>query len=469
MAKHKLLIRCFSVCFCFLLFSLIVVPVFANAETDSSLPSMAEANAVLLYHIERNTVVCSKNEATHVGAGSTVKIMAGLLFCETLADRQSETVMITEELLQAVPTSSGYALKIEEGDRLTVRQLLFAAICGGYNDAFYLLSAYTDGSTEAFLQRMNERAQMLGAMQTGYTDLTGISTGSYTTASDLVRIALEAYQNALYMELCNTDAFYISSEKISKMIYNRNALISTQGGAVTKYYNAYCNGMSAGSTSTDGNCVVTVAKHGNETYLCIVLGGQELSGTEYGYKITNRLIDWVYATYAYMEVISPNTEICNLPITVSDMTTELAVRTAESYSAYLPRGAEVGKDVTFSIRLTSTSLEAPVAEGTFVGYVAIVYNGQILKTLSLYTVGSAERSTIISSLKVIQSWTERRAVRAGAVFFVLSVSAWLIIEYVLSRRRHHRWDKYFSNKVEMQDTFLHSRQKNVRPQSKTKR
>ncbi len=456
MAKNKVSKGIFLFCLCFLTCCMNFFPVLASAETASALPSMTEANAVLLYHIERNTPVCSKNESAHVGAGSTVKIMAGLLLCEKLAERQSESVTITTELLQSVPTSSGYSLKIEADDVLTVRQLLFAAVCGGYNDAFYLLCAYTNGSVESFLQEMNTRAQTLGASQTGFTDVTGIQTGSYTTASDLATIALEAYLNTLYMELCNTESFYISSEKISKTIYNRNALISTQGGTVTKYYNAYCNGMSAGSTSADGNCVVTIAKHGNETYLCIVLGGQEISGTEYGYKITNRLIDWVYATYSYVEVISPDTEICNLPITVSDMTTELAVRTAESYSAYLPRGAEVGKDVTFSIRLTSASLEAPVADGTFVGYVAIVYNGQILKTLNLYTVGSAERSTIISSLKVIQNWTEHRSVRAGFVFFLLSVSAWLIVETILSRRRHHRWDKYFSDKVEMQNTLLQS-------------
>ena len=118
--------------------------------------------------------------------------------------------------------------------------------------------------------------------------------------------------------------------------------------------------MSAGSTSADGNCVVTVAKHGNESYLCIVLGGLEIDGVEFGYRIANRLIDWVYETYSYVEVITPEVTVCTVPVTVSDFTTEIAVRVKESFYAYLPQNAELGKDVTYSIRLNQEALEAPV-------------------------------------------------------------------------------------------------------------
>jgi len=427
---------------------------YAALADEIALPSLNEAAAAYLYHIESESLICSKEENTNLGAGSTVKVMAGLLFCEALANRQNERVVITAELLEAVPPASGYSLKIEQDDVLTVRQLLLAAICGSYNDAIYLLGAYLYGSVEECIEQMNLRAAEIGTKQTMFSDLTGINSGSRTTAADLAKIARVACENELYMELCNAKSFYLSTEKISKNIYNRNALISTQGGAVTKYYNVYCNGMSAGSTAADGNCVVTVAKHDKETYLCIVLGGKEIEGDEYGYRITNRLIDWVYATYSYVEVITPEIDICTIPVTVSDFTTELRVRTKASFSAYLPKNVELGTDVTYSIRLNSETLEAPVDEDSFVGYVAIIYQSKVLETLELYTVERAERSSIASGLKWIQSLTENRAVIAGSLFFILSVIAWLITEYVLARRRRHKWDKYFSDKMEISETFL---------------
>lgn len=440
----------FLLCILLLFFSISFIAV----ADEIPLPSLKEASAVYLYHLESEALICSKDEQINIGSGSTVKIMAGLLFCEQLSKRQNERVTITAELLEAVPTVSGYSLKIEQDDIFTVRQLLLAAICGSYNDAFYLLGVYLYGSVDQCIEQMNLRASEIGAQQTTFSDLTGIHNGSRTTASDLAKIARIAWQNELYMELCNAKSFYLSTEKISKNIYNRNALISTQGGALTKYYNEYCNGMSAGSTSADGNCVVTVAKHNKETYLCVVLGGQEIDGDEYGYRITNRLIDWVYASYTYIEVITPEVDVCTIPVTVSDFTTEVKVRTKESFSAYLPKSAEIGKDVTFSIRLNNESLEAPVAEDSLVGYVAIVYQNKILKTLALYTTESAERSSIASGLKWIQSLTENRAMRAGFLFFIIALFAWLITEYILIRRRRHKWDKYFSDKMEISETFL---------------
>lgn len=464
---QKTIFRTVAFLLCVLLL-LMTLPCVIFAE-DANLPSLKEASAAYLYHIESESLVCSKEENTNLGAGSTVKVMAGLLFCEQLVDRQNERVTVTAELLESVPAvvKHSHSLEIEKDDVLTVRQLLFSAICGSYNDAIYLLGTYLYGSTEQCLEQMNLRAAKIGAHGTTFIDLTGINPGSRTTAADLAKIARVAWQNELYMEICNAKSFYLSTEKISKTVYNRNALISNQGGAISKYYNEYCNGMSAGSTSADGNCVVTVAKHGKETYLCIVLGGQEIGGDEYGYRIANRMIKWVYATYSYVEVITPEIDVCTVPVTVSDFTTELRVRTQKAFSAYLPKGVEIGKDVTYSIRLNSESLEAPVEENSFVGYVAIVYQNKVLETLELYTVESAERSSIASGLKWIQSLTEDRAVRAGFIFFIFAVAAWLITEYVLSRRRRHKWDKYFSDKMEISETFL-TKDRSPRDKSKYK-
>ncbi len=438
-------IVCFLLVFVFL-FALLPFTVFASTPAS---PSMDEASAVWFSHIESDLLICSKNENANVGAGSSVKVLSGLLFCELLHKRRSEEIYISDELLDFVPSSSGRSLHIEEGDLITVEQLLYAAVCGSYNDAFYLLAAYAMGSVEAFLELMNARALELGATQTTFSDITGILDGSRTTASDMAKIAFTAYQNELYMSACTTVSFPFSSIKLNKTIYNRNALVCQY--ETQKYYNKYCLGMSAGTTSKDGNCVVTVSERNGERYLCVVLGAQETNDVEYGYRIANRLIDWVYATYSYHEVISPNTQICTLPVTVSDMTSEVAVYVKESLYAYLPADVTLGEDVTYSIRLTQTELEAPVQKDQFVGYVAVIYEGRVLGTVSLYTAEGAERSSIISSLKLIESWSKSRSVRAGAIFFVLALASYLSVEYVLYKRRRNKWNRYFSNKVELPD------------------
>ena len=430
-----------------LLFSSLL-PLSVYAAEDNT-PSMKEASAAYLYHVERMRAVLSKDEGKSVGAGSTVKIMAGLLLCEALENRQNETVEITADMMLEVPASPGYSLRLAAGDSLTVRQLLYASICASYNDAFYLLGAYAFGSTADFLDRMNQRARALSLEKTAYTDVTGINPGSVTCAAELAEVAIEAYETPFYMQICSTDSFRLTTDRFNMVIYNRNALVSTQGGSNTKYYNADCQGLSAGSTPTDGNCVVTAAKHENETYLCIVLGGKETETEEYGYRIANRLLDWVYKTYSYVKVISEDEDICTIPVTVSDRVSEIPVRTKESFSAYLASTVDVSKEVAYSIRLTEQSLEAPVKEDTFVGYVAVLYDGQVLTTLPLYTTQGAERSAFMGAIQDMQDFILQRSVLAALIFFAVALIAWITLEVMISRRRRRKWDKYFSKTIQL--------------------
>ena len=422
---------------------------FSTLAAESNLPSMGEAASVYLKHLESGRVVCSKDETYLLGAGSTVKMMAGLLLCERFEAYSQQSVVITQELYDAVPRLHGRSLKLTVGEETTIDHLLFAAICGSYNDAFYVLAAFAAGSVDAFIDEMNSRATIMGLKNTVFEDVTGIVDGSRTTAEEIAKIALAAYQNPYYMAICNTVSFeYFSSAK-SQNVYNNNKLVCVYQDQ--KYYNKKCIGMSAGSTTRDGNCVVTIAKQNDQTYVCVVMGGKEMDGIEFGYRIANRVVDWVFASYTYMQVLAPNTKICTINVATSDTASTLDVIAKDSLHAYLPKGLEFGKDITYSIRLTETELEAPVKKDQFVGYVAVLYNGQVLGTAPLYTAGEASRSSIGSGLGAIRSWLENRAVIAGIAFFVLGVTAYVVIAYILQRRRHSRWDRYFSDKVELPD------------------
>ncbi|MBE6698694.1 MAG: D-alanyl-D-alanine carboxypeptidase [Ruminococcaceae bacterium] len=422
---------------------------FSSSAAEITPPSTEEATAVYLKHLESDLLVCSKSENFVLGAGSTVKIMSGLLFCERLSTHTQESIAITEELYAAVPKNHGRSLKLVVGEVVTIEQLLWAAICGSYNDAFYVLATLTSGSLEAFKEEMNARATDMGLVNTVFEDVTGIIDGSRTTAAEMAQIALFAYQNPYYMAICSERSFYFSSTEKSQTLYNNNKLVSPDQDQ--KYYNKKCFGMNAGSTTRDGNCVVTIAKQNDQTYVCVVMGGKEIDGIEFGYRVANRVVDWVFNAYTYMQILTPDTKICSLDVTVSDTASSVDVIVKDELYAYLPKGLEIGKDIIYSIRLTETELEAPVEKDQFVGYVAVLYDGNVLGSASLYTAGEASRSPIGSGLGAIRSWLENRAVIAGIVFFVVGTAAYIIVEYILQRKRHNRWNRYFSNKVELPD------------------
>ena len=443
----KALLR--TVCLLISLLLLLCTLPFSTSAAEITPPSVEEVTAVYLKNLESDLLVYSKSERFVLGAGSTVKIMSGLLLCEKLSSYSQETIEITESLFAAIPKTHGRSLKLTLGEVVTIEQLLWAAVCGSYNDAYYVLASLASGSVENFIAEMNARATAMRLSNTVFEDVTGIVDGSRTTAEEMAQIALVAYQNPFYMALCSERSFDFYSSKKSQTLYNNNKLVSPDYDQ--KYYNSKCIGMSAGSTTRDGNCVVTFAKKDDQTYVCVVMGGKEVDGIEFGYRIANRLVDWVFSAYSYTQILFPDTKICTLDVTVSDTATSVDVVVKDSLFAYLPKGLDLGTDITYSIRLTETELEAPVKKDQFVGYVAVLYDGRVLGTAPLYTAGEASRSSIGNGLSAIRSWLENRAVVAAIIFFVIGVSAYIIVEYVLQRRRHNRWDRYFSDKVELPD------------------
>ena len=440
--KTRTPIRALSLALC-LLFFVSALPLFASADSNVAAPPAADAaSAVYFYHIEGDNAIVTKNETTLLPAGSTVKLLSGLILCEEFSDRRGDTVVLTNEMLGG--SNSG---PLTVGRTVTIGEILYAAVCGSYNNAYQaLVYLLTDGNSDAFLVKMNARAKELGATHSSFYDPIGTMDKSYTTAFELAQIAKAAYQNELYMQLCGTEYSYLPS--LATTIYNRNELV--HANKTNKHHLDKCNGMTAGTTTAGGDCVVASATNGRESYLCIVLGckesGQDVNNNQ-AYLLSNKLINWVYRTYADVAVVTPETVVCKIPVTVSDMTTEVEVRTSETLTCYLPATVKIGEDVTYSIRLTQTELEAPVTEGIFVGYLAILYQNEIIGTVPLYTAGSAERSSFVSSLKVIQSLTKDRRFVAGAIFFSLALLSWVTVESVLKKQRHRRWDKYFSNKI----------------------
>lgn len=428
------------------LFAFSSIPVLAEAEP---FPDTSRASAVYFYHLESDRLIGESNADVQLPAGSTVKILSGLLFCERLGAQLGDEIEITMDMIR---NSTGRRFRMKVGEIYTVEQLLYLAVCGSYNDAFDAL-AYVigGGDARAFVAEMSERAIELGLTSTVIADHTGLSDSSFTTARDLFVLARAAVENSFYMTICSSEIYDLPQ----KRIYNANALLSTAED--TRYYNTLCRGLSAGSTTLGGYSLVTLAQKDNERYLCVVLGASKGEGTDgeiYSYEIANRLIDWGFSNYANVEILSPDVTLCTIPVTVSDMTESLEVRPGESLQVYLPKDAELGREVTYSIRLMYESLEAPVAEGMHVGYVAVIYRGETVGTVNLYTVGTAQRSGFISRLMRLRSITEDRAVLSGILFFVIATSAWLVAEALIRRHKRNKWKKYFSEKIDLPETLM---------------
>ena len=390
-------------------------------------PVSSDVGVVLLLNLENNLVLYEKEADTVVYPSSSVKIMMGLLACRTLYARLNETVTVTSAMVAGV---TGRSLHLADGEMLTVRDLLYAAICGGYNDAACVVACLSSGSVAAFVEDMNEEAQRLGAVNTNYTNPTGLHDPAMsTTARDVSIIAREAYDNDLYMLISSARTYTIAETNVSesRLFTNRNALISDSS---QNYYNGYCAGMNAGMTDEGGWCVVTVYERDGASNLCIILRGMDVASGELipAYVQANRLLLWANRSYGYRTVLSAGDTLDRRKVAMTGVSKSKAdVVVKEALKIYLPTDLDVEGQLEYDLILDGDGLTAPLTAGDTVGIVTVSYQGRIVGKAPLTVNEDFKPSGFLKMLQGFKGYLMGRAFWLALPLFVIMLLPYLYV------------------------------------------
>ncbi len=136
---------------------------------------------------------------------------------------------------------------VAAGEHLTELQLLEGLLIPSGNNLATILARWDAGSQAAFVAKMNAMAARLGLGHTHYADASGLSPASVSTASDQVRLAAVAMQNATFASIVGEPQVTLP---LAGVTYNVNGLV-THDGVV---------GVKTGSTPQAGGCFVFAAK-----------------------------------------------------------------------------------------------------------------------------------------------------------------------------------------------------------------
>ena len=409
----------------------------SSAAADA--PEVDGGEAIVLYDKTHKRYVVEENGFAMLNTSTSAKIMMGLVACETLADRLDQTVTISEDMISG---SSGYSMSLQVGERISIEDLLYGAICGSYNDAAYALAYVCGGSISGFVDTMNDRALELGAKATTYVNPIGYpdSSSMITTAYDTLKIALAASDNELYMEICSAVRHSVKATNKSgeRTIYNRNYLIcSATNGS---YYNAKCKGLNAGYSGEAGDwSIVTLIEDEGAEYICVVLGGKEnADGSEiYAYESVNTLANWVCKAYNDYTIFPAGAQVGTTRIGLVGIATDDAPYvTAEDLTVYVGAGSEVSYHIEID-----NGLKAPIEAGTVIGKVIATADGEKVGEVELLLKNSYEANSIMVVIDKIGSYTMSRAFVATVICFVVLLAAVLIYRYVNRYNSHGRYTR----------------------------
>ncbi|MBI2483824.1 D-alanyl-D-alanine carboxypeptidase [Candidatus Uhrbacteria bacterium] len=152
------------------------------------IPSLIPARSVLLID-SADHVYAKKAMRARVPIASITKLMTALVF---LDHNPGWDTAITISAADDAPPSK---IIFRKGEQPRVRDLFKSMIIGSKNNAAKALARSTGIRMDLYVELMNKKASVLGMNSTRFTDVTGLSSENVSTASDIVKLLAEAFQD----------------------------------------------------------------------------------------------------------------------------------------------------------------------------------------------------------------------------------------------------------------------------------
>lgn len=429
-----------------ILAAILFAAVFTESMLVYAIDDVTElAGAYCVYNIDSQSFVYEKSADTITMPAATAKIMTAILAYEHYENDLDRVITVSPE---AIELTVGNNIELEAGEEITVRELLYALIVGGANDAANTFAIDIAGTLDAFCDMMNAKAADIGATNTVYANACGIDNDiASTTARDTALISAYAYKLSGFREYASVTRYVMekTNKSSARVIHNRNYLLSTH--IETKYYDKRALGMNTGFTQNGGFCTVCAAEDDGLTYIFVVMKAtKDENGDNSSFYIASKLMDMTLDNFGYVNVLDTESIVREMPVKLAK-NVDYVIVTPETKSEYfLPLDVDIKSEIEYDVRLDSETLTAPIYEGQKVGEIDVIYKNEVISSVPLVTCNSVSASTLLRLLDYCKNLFKSRSVRIAAAVFVILFASYLLISYhrlsrAYKRKNSHKRDQ----------------------------
>ncbi len=313
------------------------------------------APAAVLMEASTGQVLFEKGAHDRRACASITKVMTLLLTFEAL---EAGELSLDQELTASAHAASmgGSDIWLEEGEQMTVDDLLKATVIMSANDAAVVLAEAVSGSEEAFVARMNERAKELGMEDTVFKNCNGLDEeGHLTSAYDVAVMsrALLAHEKIRDYTLTWMD----SVRNGETQLVNTNKLIRSYQGIT---------GLKTGTTGQAGSCISATAQREGMELIAVVLGAES---TDLRFQDAKALLDYGFAGW---KTVTPDTPFLQPAAVEGGMAQTVEVTAGEMPSLLLQAAEEAQVETVVQLE----PVKAPVEQGQELGRILCQVAGE---------------------------------------------------------------------------------------------
>ena len=192
-------------------------------------PDAIKSRAALLVDAQTGAILYSRNPDEQLLPASTTKLMTALIVYEWNHRSLNGSVTIVEDDTRVEPSS----IPLIPGEIVSVNKLFHALLIESANDAARALGRYAAGSTDNFVQWMNERALSMGLFHTHFYNPNGLPAPAgthYTTCADLMKIFQAVLRYPELRAICSTREYRLTTAARTQILHNHNRLLGVYPG-----------------------------------------------------------------------------------------------------------------------------------------------------------------------------------------------------------------------------------------------
>lgn len=360
------------------------------------------APSAVLMEASTGQIIYEKGADDKRSPASVTKVMTLILIFDALVEGK---IHLSDEVVTSAHAKSmgGSQVFLEEGETQTVETLIKCIVIASGNDASVAMAEYISGTEEAFVQKMNERAEGLGMTKTHFVDCCGLTEdpSHVTTARDIALMSRELINQ--YPQIHNYSTIWMENITHVTKQGTKEFGLSNTNKLLRMATNFQVTGLKTGSTSLAKYCLSATAEKDGVRLIASIMAAPDFKAR---FADAQTLLNYGYANCKLYE----DKEGITLPeIPVEGGIKSGAELVLNGTFRYLSLKGEDLSSVEKKLVL-SESLPAPVEPGQKAGVLEYLLNGEKIGEMDVVTAEAVREAQYGDYLKwIIKIWRLEKA------------------------------------------------------------
>jgi D-alanyl-D-alanine carboxypeptidase (penicillin-binding protein 5/6) len=242
---------------------------------------LVSAQGVYIADLTSFSPVYKKNEHMHMLPASTTKVITALTAYDAF---KLDDVLTVKRVV-----AEGQVVGVVKNEKLTFESLLYGLLVYSGNDIAYVLADNYPGGYDAFIEKMNKKAQELHMVDSHFINPAGLDApGQYSSPFDLALAGRQLLQNKELAKIVSTKSITISDVDFNYFheLTNVNKLLGEIPGV---------GGLKTGYTEEAGENLISFYKRHGHQFLIVILKSDDR------FADTTAVIHWIDGNVRFEE------------------------------------------------------------------------------------------------------------------------------------------------------------------------